>query len=148
MAGGSSRGARHRSQSPALPVQLEKPARQLPRCFRTSFMFALLGTVAALPLSLLLEMRDEALLMAYPAPPVPPYGRVFTVNHGATTMARVAERAPALIFSPTADLYYEAQTTNCNPSKNFVMLGGANGASFQYWDVITHFRQRGWAKHF
>ena len=43
-----------------------------------------------------------------------------------------------------ADMYYEAQLEDCDPAKNFVMVGGTNGASHLYQDIIAHFRSRGY----
>ena len=41
-------------------------------------------------------------------------------------------------------MYYEAQLEDCDPAKNFVMVGGTNGASHLYQDIIAHFRSRGY----
>ena len=49
-------------------------------------------------------------------------------------------------FSPSFDMYYEAQLDGCDPTagKNFVMISGLNGATWQYWDIVSHFRKRGY----
>jgi pimeloyl-ACP methyl ester carboxylesterase len=41
-------------------------------------------------------------------------------------------------------MYYEAQLDDCDPDKNFVMVGGTNGATHLYQDIIASFRSQGY----
>ena len=94
----------------------------------------------------LIGRRDDAVLLANPRPPVPEHGRILTVQHNETTMAKVAavESLPASSFASSFDMYYEARTEGCDQEKTFVMVGGTNGASWQYHDLVGHFHDQGY----
>ena len=107
----------------------------------------------ALVVPTLLYNRDTSLLLEFQAkrPPVPAYGKITTIAHDEATMARVAgvvhaggEVLPRDAFAASFDMYYEAQLDDCDPTKNFVMISGTNGASYLYGDIIAHFRARGY----
>ena len=106
----------------------------------------LLGLLAVVPT--LLQQRDTAMLLANRKPPAPPYGTIRTISLEHDAMARVAAMKDGGQgqFSHSFDMYYEAQLDGCDPTagKNFVMISGTNGASWQYWDIISHFRKRGY----
>ena len=91
-------------------------------------------------------IRPDAVLLANPRPPVPEHGRILTVQHNETTMAKVAavESLPASSFASSFDMYYEAQAEGCDQERTFVMVGGTNGASWQYHDLVGHFHDQGY----
>jgi hypothetical protein len=105
------------------------------------------GVIAVLAgVSHLLNARDDAALIAFIAKrsPVPSYGRMTTISHDDKTMAKIAAAMPSLAperFVPSFDMYYEAQLDDCDPEKNFVMVGGTNGASHLYQGIISRGRQ-------
>ena len=93
-----------------------------------------------------LAARDTALLLRYPIPPMPAHGRVTTISHDAATMAKIAADGdmPVSAFASSFDMYYEAQLEDCDPTKNFVVISGTNGASYLYHGIIAHFRKQGY----
>ena len=110
------------------------------------------GVIAVLAgVSHVLNARDDAALMAFidKRSPVPSYGRMTTIRHSDKTMAKIAAVAPPGIhaerwperFVRSFDMYYEAQLDDCDPEKNFVMVGGTNGASHLYQGTISRGRQ-------
>ena len=93
-----------------------------------------------------LSARDTALRLRYPIPQMPAHGRVTTISHNAETMAKIASDGdiPVSSFASSFDMYYEAQLEDCDPTKNFVVISGTNGASYLYHDIIAHFRKQGY----
>ena len=94
-----------------------------------------------------LDQRDTKVLLKYPKPPVPEYGRVTTIQHSKATMEKVAsfyDQFSVDDYASSYDMYYEAQTENCNSENNLVVVSGTNGATYLYWDLIDHFRKQGY----
>ena len=80
-----------------------------------------------------LDQRDTKVLLKYPKPPVPEYGRVTTIQHSKATMEKVAsfyDQFSVDEYASSYDMYYEAQTENCNSEKNLVVVSGTNGATY------------------
>ena len=117
---------------------------------KTAAAATVVAVLAALVgVSNLLKARDDRVLIDAIAlrPPIPSYGAVTTISHSAATMGKITAVMPDLApedFVPSFDMYYEAQLTDCDSTKNFAMIGGTNGASHLYHDIIAHFRKQGY----
>lgn len=117
---------------------------------RTACAATVVVVVATLiGISNLLKARDDAVLVKAIAQraPVPSHARMTTISHDAQTMAKITSAMPHVspeLFVSSFDMYYEAQLDDCDPEKNFVMVGGTNGASHLYLDIIAHFRSKGY----
>mmetsp|Transcript_22599 Transcript_22599/g.40435 ORF Transcript_22599/g.40435 Transcript_22599/m.40435 type:complete len:354 (-) Transcript_22599:148-1209(-) len=93
-----------------------------------------------------LQARDEALLLAYPPPPIPNHGSIITIQHSNVTMEKIAVASdlPIAALASSFDMYFEAQLEDCDPDKNVVVVGGTNGASWLMNPAVEGFRKKGY----
>jgi pimeloyl-ACP methyl ester carboxylesterase len=95
-----------------------------------------------------LQARDDAVLLKYTRPPIPPHGQLTTIELDGAAMNRSVARSglPTTAFARSFDMYAEAQIDGCDPAagRNFVILSGTNGACSLYWDLVAHYRQQGY----